>query len=324
MEAVNKDEVNVLKGMAIIGVVGLHFLSAMPWLSLYHGLVFDLSLVVDLFLRFSVPMFVALSGYALAARYANSELKLAEFYRHRVVKLVPLYILWTGVIYLVAQLYAPWAGFVNSANIWERILLGRGDYHLYFVPMIFQLYVLFPGLLWLVRRWGRAVLLVSLLVQCFIYIGFAGWGWSDQLRYVISFSWIFYFVLGIYFSGWKKLSGLKMLGGLGLALGFGWATFQAFIEILFGKNIIDVTTFTTLPILVFSSGFIMAAFAAVPQLGIGILRKLLIYCGEKSYLIYLSHTLVLRVVLGVGVSPLSMVVPLVLIVLALGVSGRIK
>lgn len=303
----DKDQVNILKGVAIVGVVGLHFLSAMSWLGLYHGVVFQASLVVDIFLRFSVPMFVVLSGYALTAKYLNQKLDLREFYVHRVLKLLPLYLFWTAVIYLVVHLYQPWSGFVSASNIWQIIFLGRGDYHLYFVPMIFQLYILFPLLFVLIRRYPMATLASALVLNVAVYMFYAGASWPDQARYFWFFSWVFYFVLGMFLVG-NKFKEVEKLGKFAMLAGLTWAILVAETQLSLGRNIIDVTTFTTVPVLVFVTGSILWVMEMVEKIKLvrfGFLKSF----GEMSYLIYLSHTLVLRILLGARTDPVGMILP---------------
>ncbi len=117
---------NLLKGFAILAVVAIHvinvFIGRNPSLINF-----------DQFLRFSVPLFTALSGLALAKKYLV-KLEIKNFYQSRLLKLLPLYILWSAIYWLVTRQSFPF------------------EYHLYFVPMIFQAYLIFPFILPIIRK----------------------------------------------------------------------------------------------------------------------------------------------------------------------------
>ena len=86
-------------------------------------------------------------------------------------------------------------------------LHGTAHLHLYFVIIIIQLYILFPLLMQLMKKWSNAVLAFSLLItlvyQTGVYL---------QLLKILTFpvfifpnyiffaTWVFFFVLGMYFA----------------------------------------------------------------------------------------------------------------------------
>ncbi|HSW89300.1 MAG TPA: acyltransferase [Patescibacteria group bacterium] len=298
-----KDDIRtttILKGIAILGVIFLHTLSSVHnlYATIYTG---NFWLVVaDQAARFCVPLFIALSGYALMSKYAD-KLTLSSFFWRRVMRLLPLYILWTVVLSVAI-------GHTLHFDLLNKLLLGYGDYQLYFVPMIIQLYLLFPILRFGMLKNKNLFLICLLIVQLvtlFLYSPFmagAG-GWIAALRnnyqYLFSFSWIFYFGLGMRLSlekGMPKFHigffGLKTLVGLTLCV------ISGFVLVGRGYDTINALRFTRFPIVLYASGFIGVSIAVRAQLLKiqSTVRHVLEFLGEQSYLIYLCHTLLLRII----------------------------
>ena len=295
--------IDILKGLAVLAVVLIHF----------NGKVFSyLSpgqknwlLFFDQTLRFSVPLFVALSGYSLSKRYGSEKINPLAFLKRRIFKITPAYLFWSAVAYIFIIFFQAWPGYHESYPWWQIIFLGKADYHLYFVPMIFQLYLLFPLLLKSVKKNGSKFVTIVFLLQ-FAWFWYAdqqikftgGKFWKDQWQYLLFFNWIGYFVLGI-FLAFQKESQKKFLEVLGLiALVFGLklstsTSWQFFDE---GKNYIQITRFNRPEIFIYASGatvFLIRFGQKLLSLPTALLRpfeKL----GQHSYGVYLAHTLPLR------------------------------
>ncbi len=165
--------------------------------------------------RFAVPLFIVISGFLLyyADREANT-MPARFFYTKRLHRVLWPYCLWT---LLYSLLNAYFLGLNNPTvffNGFSRDLLwGTAYYHLWFVPIIVQLYLLFP----LLRRWmvksPRGLLIgsltISLAAQGLIYlymlhvVALPG---QYSLLYVRAFPvWLFYFVFGMFMA--RKLVG---------------------------------------------------------------------------------------------------------------------
>ncbi len=295
--------VTLMKGAAILAVVVLHTLSSFPpetytvfpeaWKFVF----------IDQFGRFSVPVFVGLSGYALTRKYKNN-FSLLEFFTKRIGKLIPLYLIWTIGLYLLFLLIPAWNTSAQTTPFWQIILYGSGDYHLYFVPLIFQLYVLFPFLLLLLRSWPRLLLLSALSMQLaglYSFTSPTSTFVSDQDQYLWFFSWIAYFVAGMFLAHEKnqglESSPLRKIGGAALFLGLWvWLSLTAGIKIIGGLDPLFALKFTRLSVVPFGLVSVLLAMILpweklpIPQ----ILMRIWLWIGEQSFLIYLSHTLILR------------------------------
>ncbi len=314
-----RDEIDILKALAIIGVVWIHIGAYLLFLYPFWSPDWKNLVILDQIWRFSVPLFVALSGYTLAARYKETKINLAEFFQRRVLRVLPLYFLWAIVSFSLNQTGYPF---------WQAILLGRADYHLYFVPMIIQLYLLFPFLLWLIKRFPRLIVAVTLVWQVALFNRFGSGSWSDQEQYLFFGAWLWYFILGIYGATAKIRGGWLWL--VALVGGLWWAVKDAF-DLAQVRDLIIATRFTKLSILIFSTGAIGVGLMWGKYLNFlpRFLKRLLVLVGRESYLIYLSHVLIVQLYFAVTLSkfyPAHGLLPLPVVLAALVASiaiGRI-
>jgi surface polysaccharide O-acyltransferase-like enzyme len=296
-----KQTTDAAKALAIMAVVAIHLIGILYSFFPAQSPAWNVLFVLNLASRFSVPLFVALSGLAFGIKYAGGKIDIKEFYTKRAIKILPLYLFWSGVIYLVVHIIPGWSGYADSSPWWQLIFLGRTDYHLYFVPMIFQLYLLFPLFLYLTRRLSQWFLMFTFLVQVTTQVITKYLGWGDQGQYLFFGTWIFYFVLGIYLSGENVIAGIaswaRRVTIPVMVFGLVWLVVSSFGLVASGQDVIDITRFTRFPVIVYSLGVMMAIFIWGDRI-IGVLGKLgqgLSTIGKQSYLIYLCHTIILKI-----------------------------
>ncbi len=303
-------EIDVIKAIAILAVVLIHSLSlSYQYFTRGQGS-WQLLIVVDQLARFSVPIFVALSGFGLGIKNMEIGWQYGKFLKRRVVKLLPWYLFWSGVIYFYIRTSSEWEH-VEHFPIWKIIFLGKADYHLYFVPMIVSLYLLFPILAFLVGKIGWKIVVLFGLLQAALYVFTSleaekiislNFAWGDQQQYLFFGSWIFYFALGIYLNFLpgvlrKGRYIIKLLAVIMVFGGLSWILFDTFRLVGEGADVIAATRFTRLPVMVFATGFIMSSLI---WRGFWLkFPEIFVWLGERSFVIYLSHTIVIREVLGV-------------------------
>lgn len=175
--------------------------------------------------RFAVPIFILISGLLLFA--SDKEYKgvrgYFEFLWKRLKKIFIPYVIWSFV-YIIYSLRS------DLASIWlnkgafllesgKKLLYGSAHAHLYFVIIMIQLYLLFPLLSYLMKRWPRIVLGLSFLITLYYQTGvylylmkLIKFPYFLLPNYMFFPTWIFYFVFGMYFTikmeFWKgKLQG---------------------------------------------------------------------------------------------------------------------
>lgn len=306
--------IDVLKLTAVIGVVVIHLLSFLPKTETNPSLS-NLFISLDQFFRFCVPLFVAISGFTLMKRYGDGVVDWKDFYLKRIKKTIPLYLLWSGILVYLSTFDQSWSQFLNGATLPQILLFGRADYHLYFVPMIFSFYLLFPLIKITVIRVRWLVLLVSLAFEIWFFsligkqvvLGLTPrmFG-SDQQQYIFFGSWIFYFVLGavmarLDFETKRKIWWAAVVIFVGVIL-IGFQLSLADVRKLWanGVDLLMATRFTRIPILIYSTGVIgLTLFTACKLKNVrGFFLKGLSFLGRQSYIIYLSHTIWLRIIFG--------------------------
>ena len=269
---------------------------------------------LDQLFRFSVPLFVFISGYTLYSKYRDNFMFL-KFFLKRITKVMPWYVVWSLIIYMYIN-FTVLPGYVNYP-IWKLIFLGKVDYHLYFVSMIFQLYLLFPLLLWIFKKLKIFFLIVLFLLEAALYYVFSldgqgqiqlPWLFYEQQQYLFFGTWIFYFVLG--FAIAEKQQSESKLGLRKLSLSknqiiFALLTLVALIYTIHDSLFLISKTADTnvaprstrILLLFYSTSFIVTALVCsnlIDKMNSHLLKPLL-YFAKISFLVYLIHSLVIRV-----------------------------
>lgn len=172
-------ELDLARAFAILAVLMIHGTSEAS----YYLTVGSRSRVIYLWLNkmsnFAVPVFILLSGIVLFYRYADSwnGKEALSFYRKRLQFIVIPYLLWS----LFYEVFGPWSEHFRWSDVHFQFsdFLGKlqwadtPGYHLYYIVIIVQLYVLFPFLMSLVRLWpwfGRNLAWIGILVQVGFYL----------------------------------------------------------------------------------------------------------------------------------------------------------
>ncbi|MCL4390324.1 MAG: acyltransferase [Patescibacteria group bacterium] len=311
-----KPEIDILKATAIIAVVLIHVSAAY----MAHG--YDLiNLTVNQAARFAVPVFVALSSFGLAGKYLATKLELKDFFVRRALRLLPWFFFWEVIIFVTVTyvLRQSWILY-DGLPLWKIFILGKADYHLYFVPMIFVLYLFFPILLQFIKRFPKLTLLAAFLFQIYWYwqittqtelLSNRNNVWTDQMQYLNPLTWIFYFVFGMFLARAKSYK-LQAISLVALLVGLVWTVASSGYLMSSGFEITVATRFTRFPVLLYSIGVILSGLLVLPSLPLTRLPTFLTRLGKLSLLVYLCHTLVLRAV------PLTFPEPIVFILVLAG------
>lgn len=158
-------------GIAILGVILSHLLSAdkenMLWYIFYPG--------------FSgVDIFLLYSGYGLCRSYSNNTV--ANFYRHRFWRVYPMLVVFTiflyGLTYLFHGLSFTTWDFIS--NITTLSFWGLGGIPAeWYLSFLIYLYLLFPLLYKVVKKFGIHILIVE-FIGLFFFLFFYQHGWYFQ------------------------------------------------------------------------------------------------------------------------------------------------
>lgn len=194
-------EIQLLRGLAMILVVVAHTTLAVQPTAGWQRLILDF---FNQGARFAVPAFLFISGLVLSYRYQGKALDLPSFYARRLQRVALPYFVWS-------TLYTVYAGLITGR--WPQLpgylhdlAFGRTWYHLYYLPVILQLYLLTPLLLYLLsprhpRWWREALLAVAVAGEAFYLADFYYFRqapyeelWRIQ---ALAGPWLAYFLLGI-------------------------------------------------------------------------------------------------------------------------------
>lgn len=331
-------QLDVLRGLSIIGVILIHIIGGSLNFWSRDSIAWPIFITLDQFFRFSVPLFVFISGLSLYSKYRhNFEFK--DFYKKRISRVLPWYLAWSLIIYVYLHSRVP-EGFVDYPT-WKLILLGKVDYHLYFVSMIFQLYILFPLLLWLFGKLKLYFLFLLFIFTIILYFVFTldglkiielPWRFYEQQQYLFFGTWVFYFVLGFFFADTSlihtkldlikhRMSIIKMSILLFTILSLIYSIYDSLILINFTSDTNVATRTTRIPILLYSCGFIVTTLV-YSDLLLKINKffiKILLYFANISYLVFLIHVLVIRV-LSNFILPSSLFNLIIFTILVFGLS----
>ncbi len=288
---------NFLRGLAILAVVIIHTQGSVHggfWIGSPTWRIFSFT---DQLSRMCVPLFVALSGYGFWQKYQGRELKAWEFIWRQATKLLPMYLVASVITYGILYYFYYRHASGPLPSLWLQIVTGQADYQMYFVPMIFQLYLLFPWLRILVQKFRWSSLALAGLFQGVLY-SFSTHLGSDQQQYVWFFTWIFYFILGMHLSaiGSWFASSLRRTWALVAVAVTTWViiSFSAMSQMTRGVDPIVALRFTRVELLLYAGLAICALFVLTARAKS--FAKPLIATGRVSYYLYLYHTLALRAI----------------------------
>lgn len=234
---------DTLRGVAILGVVCVHFGGSFAIPNNAWSPSFYTGLALNQFFSFAVPLFIFISGLLASPYREQRKLGLLNYYFERILTI--------GWPYLIASIAAFFLlgvrhEFEGLATDMDRIrwLLSRFFYYgihptYYFIPMIFLLYICKPFLSWLapaihrytVKNWNSNIGLDAVMVAIFVVLlaihallGILGYqGVIDYYSWCRPnpLFWAVYFYFGLVFHQFSKAVSSKKIKpwlGLGIAL----------------------------------------------------------------------------------------------------------
>lgn len=208
---------DLLRAIATTIVIGIHA-SHHWWFGVHDTTSISFEIFIDTIInqvgRFTVPIFVILSGFALAKSEEKRPFDLQIFFQRRLWRILPPYVLFT-LLNIIGQSQFQKADWLERGQqILHLLSTGMGDYHLYFLGIIFQCYILYPiirGILF--TKWNLYILM-------FITFALFSLRWVsatfDLLINITTFLpngnhviyWLSYFQIGIWLAkdhGWASL-----------------------------------------------------------------------------------------------------------------------
>ncbi|WP_068615393.1 acyltransferase [Paenibacillus tuaregi] len=135
-------EIELLRAIAFIGVVFQHAVAHygyLPGVQLADGTLLALLVILS---KFAVPVFIFITGMVLFYNY-DGELVYRSFLSKRLKDIGIPFLIWS-LFYMVLNHAVPGAVFGEILAAAERLVTGKSSYHLWYVFMMIQFYLLFP------------------------------------------------------------------------------------------------------------------------------------------------------------------------------------
>ncbi|WP_197480018.1 acyltransferase [Paenibacillus swuensis] len=230
------DELVLLRAMAFLAIVLQHCIGefiyrpeTLPHDGIMLGMLFH-------FTRFGTPTFIFISGLLFFYNYYHS-LNYGSFIRKRVMDIYVPFVIWTIVYFTLSQGVLWFIQGESWLLFLKELFIPSNAYHLWFIVMIFQFYLLFPMFRGIVRfgqrLWERhgaemagkaalnTMIVFGVLFLGYLYLSYdifprihastdQGWlQWLIEHRMLYFISHAFYFVSGaviaLYLSQWRDL-----------------------------------------------------------------------------------------------------------------------
>lgn len=214
--------IHYLRIMACLMVILIH-ISATPVVTLTPNSVSQIIFILlNQFAKPAVPIFIMISGFLLHGIYRETELSPIQYWIKRLPKLVIPYVLWSlGYYFIYMKMgYYP----LDFAFIMKGILFGTFIYHLYFMVIIIQFYVLYPLLHFASKKIDDLPLFIAILTIQFLLIKVP---FEYRDRFFITY--FCYFGLGMLFSSYlpilMKIRNIHYWGALGFLISGALNTF---------------------------------------------------------------------------------------------------
>jgi peptidoglycan/LPS O-acetylase OafA/YrhL len=293
---------DMIRGLSVLCVMVHHWFLFLPGRSGYAFLSQSVDFVQTVGGTF-VHLFFFLSGYGLAASYFNSnDFSWHSWSARRIRKIiVPYWIFITATFLLVnsahwvsAQQFGSHYSFLSLfcyATFTRNFYPPCWDFNptFWFMPVIFGLYLLFPILLWLLKKCGvRTFILVSVLITYGSILLFLLFGYEIVHNTALPFFFISPFAIGMALALTLKrqvhfLAKLSSPYALLLGVGFyfsSWLLIHAWDQ---GSTFND--TLTTAGLIFMCIPACKFVFHVFP----GRFTDILTFCSKHSYLMYLLH-----------------------------------
>ncbi|HET8937100.1 MAG TPA: acyltransferase [Polyangiales bacterium] len=287
-------ELDVLRGASALAVIVLHAGSHPLTDQSASGHASWALLVPNVMARFAVPVFMILSGMGLTLSARRDE-GYPQFVRRRLSSIVPAYVAWS----LIYAWLFPRHEMVSVKTLLAGLLTGNTSNHLYFVPAVLQLYILYPVLRSFARSpWG----VVGCCVLSWSMIWLSGELTSTPLGAfvddVLPLRWLGFFVLGIWFANARSSAPRLLARAQAIAPVVAIAALACMVAIvqrvISQTADIDVALGAAEPlVLVYSVGVLL--WSTNVSFGDGPIVRFLTFVSDHSYAVYLSHIALLRV-----------------------------
>jgi peptidoglycan/LPS O-acetylase OafA/YrhL len=267
--------------------------------------------------HFTRQVFFALTAFVLLYGQLARPVSMRTFWPKRFLLVGVPYVVWSTIYFVSSNLYHPHGTVAsNIGSYFYHLVTGTAWYHLYFLLVTMQVYLLVPLIIWFVkktREHHRTVLIVTFVIQLAI-MWFYKYGPDAVIapyEKIIFASYEFFIIAGAIaadhateFLAWvrahRPLIGWIVLGGATLTIGV-WLA-QHFV---LGQSLYSAGTPLQPVIMVWAVcvglGFLAAGtWWADRRAADGRFARAVDNISDRSFGIFLSHPLILWILLWIG------------------------
>ncbi|WP_210364213.1 acyltransferase [Bacillus sp. REN3] len=286
-------EIHFLRAFACLAVVGVHVSATHYGMNgeTWNGFTYFINQIG----RFGTPIFAVISGFLLFYQVKRRGFQLGSFIRSRFSKILLPFLIWSLAYRFLLYHYDHQELGAPSTEL-AKILTGESFYHLYFVAIVVQFYLVFPILQKIFNT--QTLLLIFTVVSLVISYNLYGFDpglegkWGEWLAGK-SFMpiWLFYFAFGgfmaYFWDGIVSFASKRPWKMLVLSL---LVTAGAVVEYKVNGYVSNrrLTNLINIPLLC------IAVVGIYPLLSrLGLVKKTLTIIGQYSMGIYLIHPMIL-------------------------------
>jgi probable poly-beta-1,6-N-acetyl-D-glucosamine export protein len=152
-------EIDFTKIAACLSVIMIH-VTATPAALMEGSSIFrEILVFLNAVTLYAVPCFIFLSGLVLMLSSRGKSIDYIPFVKRRLSTVIIPYLGWSSVFYVTYALSGLVKVDLNS--LFTSFVMGKANYHLYFIVIIVQLYVLFPLLKGMLERFRTPVAVIA-------------------------------------------------------------------------------------------------------------------------------------------------------------------
>ncbi|MGG1572961.1 acyltransferase [Fictibacillus sp. NRS-1165] len=194
------NEIHFLRAFACIGVLLVHISAAYYN---HHGQVFNwFTFGINQLARFGTPTFAVISGFLLFFQVRRRGFYAKSFIKSRTAKIIMPFLIWSLFYLLITKYVVHGSIPADPKEFLIKFTLGESFYHLYFMAIVIQFYLLFPvfQLIKSTKAWG-ITLFVTFCINAY-FSRLKDFSFFENrmdmliMDRVFLLSWIFFFMFG--------------------------------------------------------------------------------------------------------------------------------
>ncbi|MCU1414130.1 MAG: acyltransferase [Microbacteriaceae bacterium] len=315
-------EVDIVRILTFLCVIAVHTTS-------HTAAASDIGLYAILGLvHFTRDVFFALSAFVLVYSYLSKPVPMSKFWPRRFLLVGVPYVVWSAIYFTASNVNSPHGTILDAlGRFLQHLVTGTAWYHLYFLLVTMQVYLLVPVIVWFVKKTRRhhvAMLSVAFVLQVAFYwylaYGSTEPAWLESYSKVYFFTYTFFILLGAVLADHARqlmawVAGhRRLIGWITLGTGLFTLAVFAFVHWVVGYSYYRSGT-PLQPVMVVWSIAIGLAFLAIGsywserRTAGSRFSRLVDTASDRSFGIFLSHPLVLWLILLPGPNWLTQTIP---------------